>query len=181
MQRSPDILSLTEHQIASSMQERLGLLLDTCFPGVLKGRVYFKQLPHFRFLALEERTVLGQLGIDSRIINVGGEILKIFGMIDLCVHPDRQGVGLASKLLLTAEKVALESAQDFLVLMADRHDLYERHGFQRVQPASTKWLAIEERESIMLIERDLSDCLMVKPLGATRWPPGQIDLLGYLF
>jgi predicted N-acetyltransferase YhbS len=163
------------------MEEQLRVLLEASFPATFEGRIYFKQLPHFRLIAQEGESVLGQLGIDTRIINVGGAILKIFGLIDLCVLPERRGSELASKLLGAAEMIALESSRDFMVLMADRPDLYERQGFQRVNSANGKWLAIEERESVALIERDLCDCIMVKPLGAKLWPSGEIDLLGYLF
>jgi hypothetical protein len=65
--------------------------------------------------------------------------------------------------------------------MADRHDLYLKEGYDRVQPALTKWLAIEDRQSVGLMTRDLSDCFMVKPLTEKRWPAGMIDMLGYLF
>lgn len=163
------------------MKEKLRVLLETCFPATFEGRTYFKQLPHFRLIALEGDSVLGQLGIDCRIMNVGGQILNIFGGIDLCVHPDRRGSGVASKLLVAAEKIAMNSSQDFMVLLADQHDLYEQHGYQHVQPAKTKWLAIEERKSIKLIERDLGDCFMVKSLSEKLWPSGEIDFLGYLF
>lgn len=180
-QRGVQIITVAEHRLTSSLEAQLSELLDTCFPDVFQGRTYFKQLPHWRVLAVEGESVLGQLGIDGRIINVGGSVLTIFGIIDVCVRPDRQGEGLASQLLAEAEGLARDAGRDFLVLIADRHDLYERHGFASVTPANVKWLAIEDRFSVTLLEEDLSGCFLVKPLCTTHWPTGQIDMLGYLF
>lgn len=108
-------------------------------------------------------------------------MISIAGLIDLCVQTDRRGQGLGSRLLTEAELQAREAGVAFMVLMADRYDLYETHGFHRIEPAMTKWLAIEERASVSLIELDLSDCFMAKSLSGERWPQGVIDLLGYLF
>lgn len=119
------------------------------------------------------------MGIDARIVNVGGEALSIFGVVDLCVRSKRRREGIASALLKKVEELAHK--RDFLVLMADDDRLYCRHGYYRVTPARTCWLAIEDRTSYGLIERDLSDCFMVKPLSNRHWPSGRIDLLGYLF
>ena len=176
-----DITILAEHQIEASLATQLSALLEESFPGTFQGRTYFKQLPHLRLLAHQMGALVGQLGIDCRIISVGGTVLNIFGIIDLCVRTDRRGRGIASALLAEAEGVASRAGRDFLVLMTDRHQFYERNGFQRVQPASTKLLAIEDRQSAALIEKDLSECFMIKPLHGKTWPHGQIDMLGYLF
>lgn len=92
-----------------------------------------------------------------------------------------QGLGIASALIREAEAQARKGDISFMVLMANKPDLYSRHGFKSVVPAMTKWLGIEDRSSLSLIERDLSDCFMAKALTSVPWPPGPIDLLGYLF
>jgi predicted N-acetyltransferase YhbS len=134
-----------------------------------------------RLLAMDGRTVVGQVGIDGRVINVGGQVVSVFGLIDLAVHPSRRGNRIGSRILAEAERIARAYERDFLVLMADRHDLYLREGYRRVQPALTRWLAIEDRQSVKLMDRDLSECFMIKPLTEKMWPAGVIDLLGYLF
>lgn len=170
-----------EYRLTRAVEAQLQDVLEECFPDMFGGRSYLKQLPHFRLLAFDDDNVIGQAGLDVRIINVGGTVLKIFGVIDVFVQPEHRGRGVASALMTQVEKLAIESGRDFLVLIAERHDLYLRHGFRRVQPANVKWLAIEDRASVTLLEEDLSDCFMMKPVGPLAWPKGQIDMMGYLF
>ena len=125
--------------------------------------------------------IVGQLGLDFRMVRVGTELVPLFGIIDLCVALSQRQRGHGTKLLLEAQRVAAGSRAQFMVAMADRHDIYSRLGYLPVPAAATKWLAIEDRTSIVLIERDLSDCFIVKPLRDASWPAGQIDMLGYLY
>jgi predicted N-acetyltransferase YhbS len=176
-----EIVTTPEYAISGEVCSQLRLLLDECFPDTFEGRTYFKQLPHLRLLAMDGGAVIGQVGIDARVINVGGAIVPIFGLIDLAVHPARRGKRVGTLLLGESERIARFYEREFLVLMADRHDLYLKEGYRRVQPALTKWLAIEDRQSVELTIQDLSNCFMAKPLTEKRWPAGMIDMLGYLF
>ncbi len=176
-----EIITTPEYAISAEACAQLQTLLDECFPNTFAGRTYFKQLPHVRLLAMDERSVVAQVGIDARVITAGGTTVSIFGLIDLAVHPARRGNRIATRLLAEAERIARAGEREFLVAMADRHDLYLKEGYVRVQPALTKWLAIEDRQSVELMTRDLSDCFMVKPLTEKSWPAGTIDMLGYVF
>lgn len=179
--RTIEIVAIPEYAISAEECSQLEILLDQCFPNTFAGRTYFKQLPHFRLLALDEGSVVAQVGIDARVVTVGGTTVSILGLIDTAVHPARRGQRIATRLLAEAERIARAGQRDFLVLMADRHDLYLKAGYHRVQPAPTKWLAIEDRQSAELMTRDLSDCFMAKPLTEKGWPAGTIDMLGYVF
>jgi len=157
----------------------LAVLLNQCFPGTFEGRIFFKQEPHSRIVAHAGNILIGQVGIDRRVISVDGKILKIIGMIDLCVAKEYRGQGIGTALIEQVEKRS--EGRDFIVLMADNPEIYKQAGYSRLQHASTKWLAIEDLASHSIIERNLSDCFMYKPLLQQDWPPGKIDLLGYLF
>lgn len=170
---------VSEHEIDEQAEQELAKLLDCCFPGTFEARTYFKQLPHCRLIAEEDGAIVGQMGIDHRIIRVGKEILEIAGVIDLCVLPEVQNMGIASHLLDAFE--SRFQTVDFFVLMADNPRLYRRRGYEPLRVAKTKWLAIEERSSFGMIEKDLTDCFMFKPATTTSWPKGTIDMLGYLF
>lgn len=170
-----------EYEIDAQTTAQIVALLDESFPDTFDGRTYFKQLPHFRYLAFEGETLIGQTGVDHRVVRAGGKIIRIFGIVDLCVTPARRGSGLAGNLLRQVESLAAVSNVDFLVLIGDIDTLYITNGFQHVGPALTKWLAVEEIESVAVIERDLSDCFLVKPVRGGIWPIGPIDMLGYLF
>ncbi|WP_367874915.1 GNAT family N-acetyltransferase [Luteolibacter sp. Populi] len=178
---SDQVQELIEHEIPVAIQADIARLLELCFPNTFEGRTYYKQLPDFRLLLWNRGILAGQLGIDSRMVNIGGDILRVFGIIDLCVHPQQRGEGIASLLLSKAEKIGQLHDRDFLVLMADRHEVYMKSGFTRVEPAHTKWLGIDERKSAGVIQRDLGDCFLIKPLSNRPWPSGEIDMLGYLF
>jgi len=176
-----DIEVVHEHALSERDLAMLRQLLDDCLPDTFIGRTYVKQLPHFRLLARDGDRLIGQLGLDFRVIRVGPEILHILGIIDLCVRTDMRHRGHGTRLLDEAERTAAGSRADFLVLMADRYDIYLKNGYSNIRPADTKWLGIEDRETVMIIERDLGDCFMAKPIAGNPWPNGQIDMLGYLF
>lgn len=165
--------------IPFATDRRLSDLLDQSFPDTFEGRCFFKQEPHCRIVAHTEGSVIGQVGIDRRVVNVAGKIVKIIGVIDLCVAAEYRGNGIGTALLREIEDHS--TGREFIILMADNHSIYEKSGYFRLQPALARWLAIEELNSHSIIERDLSDCFMYKPLSSADWPAGKIDLLGYLF
>ncbi len=158
----------------------LASLLENCFPETFEGRTYFKQLPHARLLVRQPK-LIAQVALDLRIIRVGSELLRILGLIDLCVAPEHRGQGLAGRLLRTAEATAADWGADFTLLFADRPTLYQRSGYQSPDPAQVTWLGIEERASCGQLHRDLSGTLWYQSVSGKVWPPGDIDLLGYLF
>ncbi len=169
-----------ERMLPAAVQDQLCPLLDKAFPGLFNGRTYVKQQPHFRIIIHAGSDVVGHVALDYRVIRIGAEVVRICFVIDFCVREDRRGQGIGSKLLEEAEVQARQAEVCFMVLMADLHDFYGRHGFLRIQGVSTKWLAIKDRASHSLIEEDLSDQLMAKPLTEFGWPEGPIDMLGYL-
>ena len=174
-----ELRSVEAHALTEGPTQQITTLLEASFSDTFAGRTFYKQEPHRRVLALDGDRLVGQVGVDARIINVGGHILRIVGVVDLCVSPSYRGTGVGSVLLEAVEQQAV--SRDFVVLMADRDDLYVRHGYRRLAPALTRWLAIEDLRSWGVIERDLGGCFMLKPMSTRDWPDGKIDLLGYLF
>lgn len=172
---------IPEYSLSDSELAALAALLDECFPDTFEGRSYFKQLPHARLILRMDGAIVGQLGLDFRMVRAGATLVPVFGIIDLCVAPSLRQRGHGTTLLQEAEGIASGSRAQFMLAMADCHDIYARLGYAPVAAVATKWLAIEDRNSIVVIERDLSDCFLVKPLGAAAWPAGQIDMLGYLY
>ncbi|RCS22033.1 GNAT family N-acetyltransferase [Phyllobacterium salinisoli] len=110
-----NILSINEHQIDQLKFGQIVQLLDECFPDTFNGRPYFKQLPHFRYLVFQHETLIGHMGIDHRVVKVGGKALRIFGIIDLCIKRDHRHAGIAGRLLHSVETLAMSSNVDFLV------------------------------------------------------------------
>ncbi|RCS21484.1 GNAT family N-acetyltransferase [Phyllobacterium salinisoli] len=181
MSHDCNLIAINEYEIDPAKTTKIVSLLDECFPDTFDGRSYFKQLPHFRYLVFQNEALIGHMGVDHRVIKAGGKAIRIFGIIDLCVKPDHRRTGIAGRLLRSVEALAEKSNVDFLVLMGDDDTLYKSNGFEHVSPAMTRWLAVEDVESVSVIEKDLSNCFLIKGMKSDNWPKGKIDMLGHLF
>ncbi|MEU4236871.1 GNAT family N-acetyltransferase [Actinoplanes sp. NPDC026619] len=168
-----------EAEIGPELHRSLQSLLGACFPGYPE-RSYFKIPPHFRYVVTAAETVQAQLGVELRVIRVGDQILRTFGVVDLCVRDDQRGQGVAGRLLTELTGYATTCGMDFVILFADDDTLYRRHGFTRVDNPLT-WVKINDHHTIGLAESVTPHELMVRPVGDKTWPPGETDLLGHVF
>ena len=169
-----------EHELRPEMGKAILGLLRASFPGFFSDRIYYKQVPHWRVLAWHGQQLVGQVGVDHRVIRVGTEKRYIFGIVDLCVTPSMQGQGIGAMLLKSVEERGSDGGIQHIVLFADDPRLYQRQGFEKIE-TEVAYLAINEHQSLGVQCRDLSDCMMAKDLGDQAWPAGPVDLLGYLF
>lgn len=171
---------LCEFEIGETTEAAIAGLLGQCFPDYPRGRIYYKQLPDFRFLCWENNTLIAHMAVEHRMVNNDGQALRIFGISDLCVAEPFQHRRLASRLISELALLGLRHRIDFLLLMAKDHGLYLSNGFQLV--ANTcRWLMINEHQSLGIAHRRVQSSLMVKALGKKEWRPGLADLLGYVF
>ena len=168
-----------EFAIESPVFALVSDLLQGAFPGYPQDRPYFKLHPHFRYLAWDDETLAGHMGVDHRVIRVGTEFLTIFGVIDLCVAPRYQHRSLATQMLRLLEALARDTQRDAIVLFADDHRVYAANGYQRIETPCT-WMMIDDHRTLGITTRSLGDSMMVKPITLPRWPDGAVDLLGYL-
>ena len=174
-----DIEQVREDMIDADTHAELRELLDLSFPGYFTERSYFKQLPHFRYLGKGGGDLIGHVALDHRVIQVDGQPHRIYGIVDLCVHPEWRGRTIGRALLAQVEKDARAAGVDSIILFADNQRLYEECGYVSVENECT-WLAIDEHKSIDVRSDSLADCMMVKSL-KLDWTEGPVDLLGYLF
>jgi len=173
-----DIEMKAEHAITSAVHGKIHAVLDECFPGY-PARSYFKQLPQFRYLGWSRGELVAHLGVEHRMVNNGGAVLQIFGVVDLCVVASARSQGHARRLLDELEELARRSEIDAVLLFADDPRLYLAAGYRRV-PGPVKWVMLHEHETIGIAERPVDE-LMVKMLNEKPWNPDTVDLLGYLF
>ena len=122
-------------------------LLGACFPGYFIERIYFKQLPHWRILAWRGKELVGQVGVDHRMVRVGDQPVRVFGVIGLCVAPRARSAGLAGALLNALESRARVGGIRHVLLFADDHRLYQRHGY-RLLDAEVTYLALDEHQTL---------------------------------
>lgn len=171
---------VNDFEIPKEKREALRVLLNSCFPDYFIQREYFKQIPKFRYLVWDEEKLVAQMGVENRVINIDGDIVRIFGVIDLCVEDGYRSHNIATNLLERVEYLGLKNGIDFIILFADDHRLYRKNGYRLVSNIC-RWLAIDELRSVEIIEKRLTNCFMVKSLSQKSWKNGQVDLLGYLF
>jgi GNAT superfamily N-acetyltransferase len=173
------ILRVAEAEIGPGLQQQAQALLQLSFPDY-PSRSYYKLPPHFRYLAMTGDELVAQLGVELRVIRVGGTVLRTFGVVDLCVRGSARCRGLAARLLAELTEFAQSCAMDFIILFADDDRVYRRNGWSRVSSPCT-WLMIHEHATLGLARSEDTGALMVKQTGQLPWPDGEADLLGHLF
>jgi GNAT superfamily N-acetyltransferase len=172
-----EIQRIAEVEIDTALAGELTTLLRESFPDY-PARSYYKVPPHFRLVATVEGTVVGQLGVELRMMRVGAEVVRTFGVVDVCVR-DR-GRGVATRLLTEVTTLARARGIEFIVLFADDDRLYAKTGWARATNPLT-WVKIHDHRTVGLAEQEVVTALMVKPLTARPWPSGDVDLLGPVF
>ena len=171
---------LQEFEIDEATESAIAGLLGSCFPEYPEGRIYYKQLPDFRFLCWENEALIAHMAVEHRIVNNDGQAFRVFGIADLCVSESFQHRRLASRMLSELSILGLRHRIAFLLLMAKDHSLYRANGFQLV-PNTCKWLMISEHSTLGIAHRRVPSSLMVKALGKKEWRPGLVDFLGHVF
>ena len=170
-----------EPEVDSALEAQLQSLLQRSFSGY-PGRSYFKVPPHFRYVTTNGGKVVAQMGVELRVFRVGNEVVRIFGVVDLCVDEGERSQGLARLLLRKLAEFGGACRVDFVVLFADDDRLYVRDGWVHVANRCS-WVKIDNHRTLGLAtnEQSLADVMMVKAIGSRRWPDGDIDLLGHVF
>jgi hypothetical protein len=174
------VIRVAEAEIGADLSGRLESLLQACFPGY-PSRSYFKLPPHFRYLAMTSSgDIAAQMGVEFRVVRVGDAVLRIFGIVDLCVTESQRSRGLAGTLLAEVTGLARSCAVAFIVLFADDDRLYARNGWTRVTNRCS-WVQINDHVTLGLARQEDTGAMMVKAVGKQPWPEGDVDLLGHLF
>ena len=173
------IFRAAEAEIGGDLRRQVQALLQLCFPGY-PSRSYFKLPPHFRYLAMAGGELAAQMGVELRVIRVGSNVLRTFGVSDLCVRKSARSHGLAGRLLADVTELARSCGMQFVILFADDGRLYARNGWvPAANPCS--WVKIHEHTTLGLATARDTGSLMVKKTGHQSWPEGEVDLLGHLF
>lgn len=175
-------IKMYECEISAPIEKKIQSLLIRSFGSLYpEDRIYFKQVPHQRFFAYEGERLVGQVGIDYRIMNLNGKPIKVLGVIDLCVREECRGKGIATLLLTKVEEYAIEHRLDFLLLFADNENVYRKNGYRSVTNVC-RWLKIDDHHLTSVgVGEQVVEGLMIKQIGSTDWEDGVLDFLGYLY
>lgn len=175
---------VTELEIDSATKLDIAQLLLVAFPEVnYNNRHFFKQLPHYRLLLKEDNRLVGQMGIDFRVMCLNGELVTVLGVIDLAVHPDFQGKGLGTKLMKEFDKIASNHHYniDFAFLVTDKPGFYTRLGYKPTE-ITTSWLKLDQGRNYGVGHEKITDSIfMFKQINSKVWRDGELDLLGYMY
>ena len=169
-----------EFQLTDALHAKISSLLALSFEKYPAKRTFLHQVPSFRYLLLDDKTLIGHLAVDHRIIQLDQQVFSIFGIVDLCVHPDYQHQQGATKMLLDLETLAKTHSIDALMLFTNLFPLYKKLGYTK-QTNKCRWLMIQNDVSLGVARRSLEDCLMVKTLTDIKWSDSELDLLGHVF
>jgi len=175
-----EIIKINEYDITSELEKKILNLLTESFPGIYpKDRIYYKQLPHFRYLAFEKDILIGQVGLDYRVMNLNGITINVLGIVDICISEEHRGKGIGSKLLETIKDFSITHKLDFLLLFTDIEALYVKNNFTSVKNRC-KWIKIDEHKTLGIGEEVIKE-LMIKKTGNKVWKDGYLDMLGYMY
>ncbi|MFM2642551.1 GNAT family N-acetyltransferase [Vibrio chagasii] len=170
---------ISEIEVSKEQHQAITTLRNSSFPEHQVQRSYYKQLPHMRALQHHEGQLVGYLGLDYRMINVGGHAFKVLGVIDFCIAEDVRGKGLGSTMLSELDAYAKERDVDFIILISELHSFYSSHGYNRVV-VDHSWLRLNEHLSYGIAVEEVDD-LYVKSISGVSWPSGNVDWLGYMY
>ena len=173
-------LRLEEFTINKKQQSDIRALLQLCFTTYPTDRSYFNQLPAFRYLVYDGKMLIGHLAAVHRVIKFDEEIATIFGVTDLCVHPDFRDRDIASELLQNLEDLGKKHGIELIVLISKDNKFYKKNGF-KIYTNKLRWLMTNQHQSFGIVQRSLEDSLMVKKIGRKKLASGTVDLLGSLF
>jgi hypothetical protein len=171
---------IPEYELSKDQTSAIGELFKAVFEGYPEDFIYYNQVPDFRFLAWNDDKLVGHVGVHFRKICVGGTILSVFGIVDLCVATDNQLTNVGSNLIHEVYDLGLKNNVDFLVLTSDEDEFYLKNGFQVVKNPC-RWLVIHNHVSMGVLKRTLNHGLMVKPINQATWPAGELDFMGHMF
>jgi GNAT superfamily N-acetyltransferase len=173
------ISRIAEAEIGEDLRSQVQALLQASFDEY-PSRTYFKLPPHFRYLAVSDGKLTAQMGVELRVIRAGGNVVRTFGVVDLCVRRSERSRGLAGELLAELTEYARSCGMDFVILFADDSRLYEHNGWVRSDNPCT-WVKIHDHRTLGLAQAEATGALMVKAIGEQAWPEGEVDLLGHVF
>ena len=180
MKKDIRIDRVLEADITADWESQIHRLLVGAFSVYPKDRIYYKQMPAFRYLAFDGDEIVGHLAVEHRMIRVGDQREEIFGLSDLCVEPEFQKHNIASGILECLEDLADKRNIPFLVLSAGEVDFYSKKGFI-ARENQCRWLFIQDYQTLGVVTRDIPGGLMVKELTERSWPDGLLDFLGHIF
>ena len=127
-----------------------------------------------RILLWKNRELIAHSGVLERTIRVGDHEHHVAGIYSVMARPDARGLGYGSTVVRRAAEVAeatMPTARHIvLVCLESRVNFYARLGWNRVEAP----VRFDQPDGPHLMEI----VTMARPVGASAWPSGDVDLCG---
>ncbi|MEO0338623.1 MAG: GNAT family N-acetyltransferase [Bacteroidota bacterium] len=171
----------TSEEVVCTELKAITELLQQAFSDYPSGKTYTKQVPSFRVLTFDkEEKLIGHIAVHYRLMALGNQPIKVFGLSDVCVEASVRNQGLAKRMVNYLVGIAITYDIDYLVLVAWETMVYESLGFQ-ICNNPCRWLIMQNNQSLGLAQRHSPEGLMVKSIGSKKWNNDLLDFLGPIF
>ena len=170
----PAIAYLPDESITDDQDRELRGLLSLCFTkpedAVFRTQRYFREPYPHRWVIRDERGALvAHVGVHVKEMVAGGRTYRLGGVADVCVHPAHRGQGYVRKILEQVHPWLTARGFDFAVLFGDTH-VYGSSGYVNVTNFTHGSTDKPRRVTAM-----------VRALGSTPWPVGDVFVAGPTF
>ena len=172
---NPEVGYLADKNIDEAGDRELRGLLTTCFTKpqdvVFKTQRYFREPYHHRWIIRNEQgALIAHIGVHEKRIEAEGRSFRIGGICEVCVHPQDRGRGYVRSMLACVHAWLSEQGFPFAVLFGDPR-VYGSSGYSVVDNLHLN----EDGKGWEPVKA------MMKEMLETRWPQGDVHLIGPQF
>ena len=171
----PEVAYLSDDSIDAAGDRELRGLLTTCFTKpqdfVFKKQRYFREPYNHRWTIRSGRgALIAHVGVHEKCIESEGKPFRIGGICEVCVHPEHRGRGYVKSMLACAHAWLSERGFPFALLLGDPR-VYGSSGYSQVENLRLN----EDGNGWKPVKA------MMKEMLYTRWPNGDVHLVGPKF
>ena len=130
-------------------------------------------------LAWAGRRLVGHVGFQRRVIEVGGVEVAVAGTGGMLVAPEARDSGVGKRLLFRAQRSMVEDAEADFGYLGCRPAVvgfYESAGWVRIRARESHTDRLDPTRTVVNESSPVLICPALRPV--TEWPSGDIDLRG---
>ncbi|MBV7412268.1 GNAT family N-acetyltransferase [Dermabacteraceae bacterium TAE3-ERU27] len=130
-------------------------------------------------LAWLGRRLVGHVGFQRRVIEVGGVEVAVAGTGGMLVAPEARGCGVGKRLLFRAQRSMIKDAKldfGYLGCRPAVVGFYESAGWVRIRAQESHTDRLDPALTVVNDSSPILICPALRPV--TEWPNGDVDLRG---
>lgn len=175
-----NITLVQERDIGPELDKKIKDSLCLCFPddrvAFSLTRAWHNSVPAWSLYSEENKRIISHVAVIDRTICIGDELVRIAGMQNIFVLPERRGNGLCDALMKEVTNRASELGYDYglLFCVPEIEKVYGRCGWSKL-PATPVIRVDESGKEWVLPGKNIG---MYYPLDKNSFPTGDIHLQG---